>query len=80
MIGTLLPEDESPGREIREFYERVQAYYLRGPSVEAALGVIEQGMRFLEVARFGMRLRWVKWSMTRMFQFGLLHFNNIKIS
>ncbi len=48
----LLPEDESPGKEIRVFYERVQAYYLREPSIETALGVIEQGVRFLEAARF----------------------------
>ena len=48
----LLPEDELPGREIRGFYERVNGYYLREPSVEAALRVIEQGVRFLEAARF----------------------------
>src|SRR5438477_12240839 len=47
-----LPEDEPPGREIRSFYERVQAYYLREPSIEAALEVIEQGVRFLEAAKF----------------------------
>jgi CBS domain-containing membrane protein len=48
----LLPEDESPGREIRAFYECVKGYYLRESSVEAALGVIEQGVRFLRAAKY----------------------------
>jgi hypothetical protein len=47
----LLPASESPGKEIRTFHRSVLDYYLREPSVENALTVLECGVAFLQAAK-----------------------------
>ncbi len=46
-----LPENEPGGKEIRQFYKSLRAYYAGEHEVDAALAVIEQGVRFLRAVQ-----------------------------
>ena len=47
----LIDEEEPVGREIRRFYRSLHQYYEGARSVEGALTIIEQGIRFRRLAK-----------------------------